>query len=363
MRKLTIFSLGALFMAAVVIGACSTDSGAKKDKGKFVNTEVKYNPSMGNLWDIIAEKFNTKRSAAEPAGEVPLKSMSRSGLESSDEDAIYRLGHSTILMRLNGEYVMTDPVFSERASPVQWAGPKRFHPTPISLEELPDIKIVIISHDHYDHLDKSAIKKLASKVQHFVTPLKVGDYLIDWGVEPSKVTQLDWWDEVELNGIKLVATPAQHFSGRSLFDRDQTLWASWVIQSDKRNLYFSGDGGYFNGFKEIGDKYGPFDVTMIETGAYNDLWADIHMLPEHSMQAHLDLKGKAMLPIHNGTFDLSMHDWFEPFEKITELAKNNNVNLLTPVFGEEVNLADPISHYAWWHEAQETEASKLALQQ
>ncbi len=243
-------------MTVVTIGACVTGNGATQNEGKFVNTEIKYKPSLGNLWDIIAERFNTKRTAAEPAGEVPLKSLSQAQLQSSDEDTIYRLGHSTILMRLNGEYVMTDPVFSERASPVQWAGPKRFHPTPISIEDLPNIKVVIISHDHYDHLDKAAIKKLANKVEHFVTPLKVGDYLIDWGVDESKVTQLDWWQDVQIGNIHLVATPAQHFSGRSLFDRDETLWASWVIQNDKHNLFFSGDGGYFNGFKEIGEKYG-----------------------------------------------------------------------------------------------------------
>ncbi|WED27791.1 MBL fold metallo-hydrolase [Vibrio sp. DW001] len=363
MKKFKIFGLGVLFMTVVTIGARVTSTGATQNEGKFVNTEIKYNPSLGNLWDMVVERFNTKRTAAEPAGEVPLKSLSQAQLQSSDEDAIFRLGHSTILMRLNGEYVMTDPVFSERASPVQWAGPKRFHPTPISIEDLPNIKVVIISHDHYDHLDKAAIKKLANKVEHFVTPLKVGDYLIDWGVEKSKVTQLDWWQDVQLGNIHLVATPAQHFSGRSLFDRDETLWASWVIQSDRHNLFFSGDGGYFDGFKEIGEKYGPFDVTMIETGAYNDLWADIHMLPEHSMQAHLDLKGKAMLPIHNGTFDLSMHDWFEPFERITELAKQNNVNLLTPVFGDAIELDNPVSSYAWWREAQETKESALALQE
>lgn len=346
-------------MTSVTVGACAVNFGSTQDKGKFLNTEANYNPSLGNIWDIITEKLTTKRLAAEPVGDIPLKLMSKAELESSEEDAIYRLGHSTILMRLNGEYVMTDPVFSDRASPVQWAGPKRFHPTPISIAALPNIKVVIISHDHYDHLDKAAIKQIAHKVDHFVTPLKVGNYLIDWGVDPAKVTQLDWWDELYIDGIKLVATPAQHFSGRGLFDRDETLWASWVIQSDKRNLYFSGDGGYFSGFKEIGEKYGPFDVTMIETGAYNDLWADIHMLPEHSMQAHLDLNGKAMLPIHNGTFDLSMHDWYEPFERITALAQQNNVNLLTPLFGDEVRLANPMSRNAWWREAQESNESTL----
>lgn len=372
MKKLTLFGLGVLFMTAVTIGACSTGKsatdeslvgmGSKLEKGKFVNSQMKYKPSMGNLWDITTQYIKTTRNAPAPAGEVPLIPITRSELDSSNEDAIYRLGHSTILMRLDGKYVMTDPVFSDRASPVQWAGPKRFHPTPISIEELPNIDVVIISHDHYDHLDKAAIKKLVNKVNHFVTPLKVGDYLIEWGVDASRVTQLDWWQNTKLEEINFIATPAQHFSGRGLLDRDETLWASWVIQSDKQNLFFSGDGGYFDGFKEIGEKYGPFDVTMIETGAYNDLWADIHMMPEHSMQAHLDLKGKAMLPIHNGTFDLSLHDWFEPFERISTLAKENNVNLLTPVFGEAINLSSPMSFHTWWRDAQIEDESKLALE-
>lgn len=348
-------------MSTLIVGACAMDGGATQEKSKFVNTEIKYNPSMSNIWDIIKKQVTTKRLAAKPDTEVPLQELSRELLEGSKRDVLYRLGHSTMLIKLNGRYIMTDPVFSDRASPVQWAGPKRFHPTPISIDELPDIDVVVISHDHYDHLDKSAISQLSNKVKQFVTPLKVGDYLIEWGVPAEKVTQLDWWQSIEHDGITLVATPAQHFSGRSLFDRDQTLWASWVIQSDKSNLFFSGDGGYFSGFKQIGDKYGPFDVTMIETGAYNELWSEIHMLPEQSMQAHLDLNGRAMLPIHNGTFDLSMHDWFDPFEQISELAQQHQVTLLTPMFGESVDIAKPRASYTWWREVDPALFAKLVV--
>lgn len=351
-------------MTAAIVTACATDSGAEQEKGKFVNTEMRYQPSLSNIWDIVKAQVKNKRQAATPNGAVPVDSLSSDVLGQSSADAIYRLGHSTILMRIDGEYILTDPVFSDRASPVQWIGPKRFHQPPISIEDLPEIKLVIISHDHYDHLDKAAVKKLAPKVQHFVTPLKVGDYLIDWGIEAEKVTQLDWWQELTLGELTVAATPAQHFSGRGLTDRDETLWASWVIMNDYTRLYFSGDGGYFNGFKEIGERYGPFDITMIETGAYNELWADIHMLPEHSLQAHLDLKGKAMMPIHNGTFDLSMHEWYEPFERVTELAQQHGVNLLTPRFGEAVLVAEPQANYAWWRDVEPGEAfENLALEQ
>lgn len=363
MRNWIKMTVGVVFMAAVLVTACSSNSGAEMSKNKFVNSDFEYKPSMGNIWEIIKQQVSAKRKEPVPTNDVPLKTITRADLDSSKEDAIFRLGHSTILMRLNEEYVLVDPVFSERASPVQWAGPKRFHPTPITIEELPNIRAVIISHDHYDHLDKNAIKKLSGKVDNFVTPLKVGDYLIEWGVDASRVTQLDWWESKDIDSLKLIATPAQHFSGRGLFDRDETLWASWVIQTEKRNLFFSGDGGYFSGFKEIGEQFGPFDVTMIETGAYNELWSEIHMSPEESMQAHIDLKGKAMMPIHNGTFDLSLHDWFEPFERISALAKQNNVELLTPTFGDAVTLSDPVSELAWWRDVMVSGDLKLAAQQ
>lgn len=350
-------------MTALMTGAYEMKNGAENEKGKFVNSEIRYKPSLSNIWDMIKEQFTTKRNAATPSDVIPLHTLSREQLEADKDDALYRLGHSTILMRLNGSYVLTDPVFSDRASPVQWAGPKRFHPAPIAIDGLPEIKAVIISHDHYDHLDKAAIKSLADKVEYFITPLKVGENLIAWGVDKSKIIELDWWQEVKVEGLTFVATPSQHFSGRGLFDRDETLWASWVIQSDKRNLFFSGDSGYFSGFKEIGDKYGPFDITMIETGAYNALWAEIHMLPEQSLQAHIDLRGKAMLPIHNGTFDLALHDWYEPFERITQLAQEKNVNLLTPLFGQPVEIEQPSAMYAWWREVEEKVLTKLAFEQ
>ncbi|MGX9461487.1 MBL fold metallo-hydrolase [Shewanella sp. A14] len=343
-----LMSLLLVFGALVIIIWLSKARFAGTKSKPFANSEKTYQTGLSSLWPIAKAYWQTQRHDPVPKGSVPLVMLTQKILAQDPEDAVYRLGHSTLLMRIDGEYLLIDPVFSERASPVQWVGPKRFHQSPISIADLPAIKTVIISHDHYDHLDKSAIEQLAAKVQHFVTPLNVGQYLTAWGVDPIQVTELEWWQSVELNGLSITATPAQHFSGRGLLDRNQTLWASWVIQGLKHKVFFSGDSGYFNGFKQIGERFGPFDLSMIETGAYNELWSDIHMLPEQSLQAHIDVDARAMLPVHNGTFDLALHDWFEPFERISQLAKQNNVTLLTPKFGQAVTLANPQASDSWW---------------
>ena len=252
------------------------------------------------------------------------------------------------MLKLEGQIVMIDPVFSDRASPIQWAGPKRFHQPPIATEDIEQIDVVIISHDHYDHLDKGTIKAIKDKVGTFLVPLNVGKHLVDWGVAAEKVVELDWWQSKQVGGVEFTATPTQHFSGRGLLDRDETLWASWVINSPESKIFFSGDSGYFGGFKEIGEKFGPFDLTFIETGAYNRLWSEIHMMPEESVQAHLDLQGKVMVPIHNSTFDLAMHDWFEPLDRVSELSRQQQVTLSTPVVGEFVDVLNAPAENAWW---------------
>jgi L-ascorbate metabolism protein UlaG (beta-lactamase superfamily) len=193
---------------------------------------------------------------------------------------------------------------------------------------------------------------LAGKVEHFLAPLGVGDTLVAWGVPKEKVQQLDWWQSASVGGVQLTATPAQHFSGRGLFDGNKTLWSSWVIQSGEQRVFFSGDTGYFKGFKDIGDKFGPFDLTMMETGAYDPQWPDIHMQPHETMQAHIDLRGKVLMPIHNGTFDLAMHTWQDPFEKITALAAERHQRLATPAIGERLDVLAPAATAAWWREQQ-----------
>lgn len=313
-----------------------------------------HNPVATNVFSL--RKFgNTlhrfvfdKSPHGTPAHDIPVHTLTVAELNAAEDNTLYRLGHSTLLLKLHNEFWLTDPVFSERASPVQWMGPKRFHPPPINIEDLPNIKGVILSHDHFDHLDEASIKKLADKVEYFLTPLGVGDILINWGIAQSKIKQLDWWQSTQISGIEFVATPAQHFSGRGITGGNQTLWASWVILSNKQRIFFSGDSGYFDGFKKIGEQYGPFDITLLETGAYDKNWANIHMLPEDTLQAHLDLKGNWLLPIHNGTFDLAMHAWDEPFERITALALSANVNLTTPAMGQTVKLSQPPAVNYWW---------------
>lgn len=292
----------------------------------------------------------SKPAGTRPQAALPVEPLSREQLLAAPDNSLWRLGHSTVLMKIRGEFLITDPVFSERASPVQWAGPLRFHQPPIGIADLPAIKAVILSHDHYDHLDEQAIKALAGKTEHFLTPLGVGDRLIGWGVPASKVRQLDWWQETEVAGLRLIATPSQHFSGRSLFDSNSTLWASWVIIDNDLRVFFSGDTGYFPGFKQIGERLGPFDLTLMETGAYNVAWPNVHMQPEETLQAHVDLRGKALLPIHNGTFDLSIHDWHEPFDRIAVLAQARGVPLSTPRMGERVDLHSPQPGQHWWEQ-------------
>ncbi|MDH0732264.1 MBL fold metallo-hydrolase [Pseudomonas sichuanensis] len=283
-----------------------------------------------------------------PATAPGLQPMTRQQVLDAPDHSLWRLGHSTVLLKLRGRFFITDPVFAERASPVQWAGPLRFHAPPLALDDLPALTAVILSHDHFDHLDEDAIRRLAPRTEHFLAPLGVGDLLIEWGVPAAKVRQLDWWQQAEIEGVRFIATPAQHFSGRGLFDSNHRLWASWVMIDEGMRLFFSGDTGYFEGFREIGERFGPFDLTLMETGAYNLAWPNVHMQPEQSLQAHLDLRGRWLLPIHNGTFDLSIHAWEEPFERILALANAAQVQLSTPQMGERVSLDSPHAGQNWW---------------
>ncbi|WP_035788830.1 MBL fold metallo-hydrolase [Janthinobacterium sp. CG3] len=337
--------------------AFATPASQRQD-GKYRNAAPRHKLGWVKTMKLMATFLFNKPAHTVPSKPIPVHALSRAQLLAAPDHSLFRLGHSTMLLKLNGNFWLTDPVFSERASPVQWAGPKRFHQPPISIADLPPIKGVILSHDHYDHLDHAAILELAAKTEHFVTPLGVGDTLIEWGVPAAKVRQMDWWQSTSIAGVTLVATPSQHFSGRSLLDGNKTLWASWVIQERDLNVFFSGDSGYFDGFRTIGEQYGPFDVTLLETGAYDKQWPDIHMQPEETLQAHLDLKGNWLLPVHNGTFDLGLHIWHEPFDRIVALAAKRGVAIATPEMGETVNLRQPDPGRKWWLTVVEQETAQ-----
>lgn len=276
------------------------------------------------------------------------------------------LGHSTVLIEIDGKRVLTDPVWGPRASPFSWVGPKRWYPPLIELERLPRIDVVAISHDHYDHLDLPTIERMRAWNTEFVTPLGVGAHLEYWGVPRERITELDWWEEKKVGDLTLVCSPARHASGRHLFDRDRTLWAGYALVGPTHRVYFSGDTGLFPEFAQIGEKYGPFDVTMVEVGAYNQAWPDWHSGPEQAVQAHRMLRGKRFLPIHWGLFTLASHNWTEPMERTVVAAEALGVSVLTPRPGESVEPASAVTQRWWpqvaWKTAQEDPIKSTGLE-
>ena len=260
------------------------------------------------------------------------------------------LGHSTLLLEMAGKRILIDPILSNYASPVPFTV-KRFQKPVLTVDQIQDVDLVVISHDHYDHLDKSTIKALGKRNIHFVVPLGVGGgHLRGWGIDDSKITELDWWQSYQVAELEIVATPAQHFSGRSLFDGNHTLWASWSFLGQQERVYFSGDSGYSSHYKEIGDRLGPFDLTFLENGAYSETWPAVHQLPEQAVQAHQDLRGKVMMPVHWGMFSLGFHPWYEPAMRVNLAAHNAGVPLLMPKLGQLVDLNAPDFDKGHWLE-------------
>lgn len=256
---------------------------------------------------------------------------------------------SGVLIEIDDYRVLTDPVWATSVSPFSFHGSQRFSAPPVALSELPTLNAVVISHDHYDHLDRAAITFLnGNTAAKFLVPLGVGARLESWGVPAERIVELDWWQEHVLGGLTFAATPARHFSGRGLFDGDETLWSSWVIVGPTRRVFFSGDTGMFPGFTEIGRRYGPFDATLIETGGYSALWADVHLGPEQAVQAHQALRGRLMVPIHWGTFSMALHAWTEPVERVLVAAEAAGVTVAVPIPGESLEPNAPANVTRWW---------------
>ena len=263
------------------------------------------------------------------------------------------LGHSTVLIEIDGARVLTDPVWGTRASPFRLVGPKRFQPMPLKLRDMPEVDVVVISHDHYDHLDYPTIRALArhSRVP-FVTSLGVGAHLQGWGVAPERITELDWWEShrVPGTGLTITAAPSQHFSGRGLKDRNATLWSSLVFTGERHKVFFSGDTGLTTEYALIRDRLGPFDLVMLEVGAFHPSWGDIHLGPENALKAHALLGGGVLLPVHWGTFSLALHDWDEPVETLLARADTSTA-LLLPRLGQAVEPAHGPLNAPWWRAA------------
>jgi L-ascorbate metabolism protein UlaG (beta-lactamase superfamily) len=373
-RRLRKFSkiLGGIIVLAAVVGLVlfwATDwgksLGGKVDGARLARIEESPNfaggrarnklptdLSMdGDAWKSALEWFRGAK-ARRPPEAVPVMKPDREALSTIKVSGVrfMWLGHSTVYLEIDGTRVLIDPVWSERASPFRTVGPKRSHEVPIDLEKMPTVDVVVISHDHYDHLDMDVVASLAPRGVIFAVPLGVGAHLESWGVSPWKIIELDWWEGSTVGSLALIATPARHFSGRWVSDSDRTLWASWTLMGPESRVFYSGDTGWHDEFESIGERYGPFDLTIMKCGAYDDAWPDIHINGIQAVEANLLVKGRRMLPVHWLTFDLALHPWAEPVNQVVETAADLGVDVVTPRPGEIVDLGSWSQSTRWWEE-------------
>lgn len=321
---------------------------AQFDGETFRNPSGKGAGLKGNPLPVLGEYFFGRNQRVPPAPLPLLRPIEAWSAQAETGLRVTWLGHSTVLLEIDGHRVLTDPVFGERASPLAFAGPKRFHPVPATLDELPQIDAVLLSHDHYDHLCAPTVRALATKDMPIVTSLGVGARLEALGIAPERIVELDWNESVSVRGLRFTATPCQHFSGRTASDRNHTLWSSWVIEGHRHRLFFSGDTGLSPDFAETGRRYGPFDLVLLEIGAFHPSWGDIHLGPENALEVFSMLGGGTLLPVHWGTFSLAMHDWDEPAETLLRLASERNARILTPRLGEVFEPARMDGPTPWW---------------
>ena len=360
---LTLLALIAITVTGVVIDGWTAfgqkPSGARleslsqskqwsSEQERFVNPQ----PLWNDWWGAIAEAMDTSDYGS-PATELPVERIDPKRFDDAPESGmrVTWLGHSSMLIEIEGKRFLTDPLWSERISPLTWIGPRRWYAPPIALGDLPSLDAVIISHDHYDHLDHGTIVQLAHVDTTFVVPLGVGSHLTYWGVPNERIVELDWWETHPFGHVNVHATPARHASGRLSDGRqNQTLWAGYAFVGRNQRAFFSGDTGLFPGMEEIGERYGPFDVTMIEVGAYGQSWPDWHLGPEQAVRAHRMLRGKMMLPVHWGLVNLANHAWTEPIERVLVAAQARGVQVITPKPGESFEPASPRPTAKWWPE-------------
>lgn len=318
-------------------------------KKKYINqihTDVSFKPK--DIIGLMTDYFKMK-TKLRPIKDLPIVLPNK---DNGSLESVTWFGHSASLLKIEGKKLLLDPMFGDASSPFPVFNSKRYSGAfSLEREDFQEIDVIIISHNHYDHLNYKSIMQLKDRAKHFYVPTGVAQYLIKWGISPSKISEHNWWDEITFDNIKLVCAPARHFSGRSMTDKDRSLWCSWLILGQETKVFFSGDSGYAPHFKEIGNKYGPFDLTLMECGQYDTRWSAIHMLPEETVQAHIDVKGELLVPIHWGAFTLALHEWSDPIERVTKEANRLGVNIATPQIGEAIALqSKDYPTAAWWRE-------------
>jgi len=345
------FFLGSLFF----LYSCASSSVKEDYKMRAPNFDGKkfHNESEYTLMQKVPK--NTPTGVLSKKGTIPIDKLplcvSDFNVDSSRGDVYFTwFGHSTLLIQMNGKNILFDPVFSKRTSPVSFIGPKRFTNAPCKIEDLPDIDILIITHNHYDHLDKASVKKLASKVTHVVTPLGVEKHLIKFGIKKEKITNMAWWEEINIDGITIGCTPARHFSGRMLIDSFNTLWASWVLKDGQHKIFHCADSGWDTHFERIQKKYGNFDLAFIEAGQYDPRWPSTHMAPEQSYEAAKALGTSLAVPVHWGTFKLAAHPWDDSVVRLLKCSSddNNKIKIITPRIGQTVQLSKILDYQERW---------------
>ena len=349
-----------LLVSTTCSSVANIEKGSSEDPSMIapIKTGTKYEnwiatPMMleGSSMLSVGWKWIKGGEREKPEGEIPIVSLNKDSFQGAPAQGLVVrwLGHSSVLIEMSGKRVLVDPILNQYASPVPGVT-RRFSKAPVRVEDFPNIDAVVISHDHYDHLEKDTIVFLSKRVTTFFVPIGVGHHLRKWGVPPGQIRELSWWEESRFGTLTFICVPARHFSGRGLFDRNETLWAGWVVRSEAKSLYYSGDTGYSNHFSAIGERYGPFDLTMIKIGAYSDSWPYIHVNPEEAVKAHIELKGKILLPVHWATFTLALHPWDKPIIRAVKEPKKNDVRIVTPLIGELVDIDKPITSRNWWEE-------------
>lgn len=319
--------------------------------GIYVNSVPTQMVAGADALGVAGEYLRTSARSRRPPGAIPSDRVDLPALSrSADAPRVTWLGHSTTLLEVDGARFLTDPVWGRRASPLTFAGPLRFHEPLLPLDALPRLDAILLSHDHYDHLCMDTMRALAKTTVPIITTLGVGARLLRAGISPERITELDWWESMEIGttGVELTCTPARHFSGRSLTDRFSTLWCSWSLVGPSNSIFFSGDSGPTPDFTAIGERFGGFDLALFEIGAHHPSWGNIHLGPDAAFEANRQLGGRTMMPIHWGTFDLGLHPWAEPIERLYALAEPAGQPLLTPRLGQSVTPS--VQTEPWWLE-------------